>query len=194
MKKYLGFLALLLAASQVNAAITQGNFRTESDLLKYSSGALVYEALNVNVEVGDELTNSDFIQNPSSWSGGVVNMDLDATTNILTLKSQDTLDFNTFDAWITDLVFNAGEVITGLSLLSGNLTDLSLLANLSFTGNSIHINYTDDNIFNFTGTDAQFQIMTSNVSAVPIPAAAFLFAPALLGFMGLRRKAKNTVA
>tara|TARA_R110001583_G_scaffold195483_1_gene374090 strand:+ start:404 stop:904 length:501 start_codon:yes stop_codon:yes gene_type:complete len=34
----------------------------------------------------------------------------------------------------------------------------------------------------------------SSVSAVPIPAAAFLFAPALLGFMGLRRKAKNSVA
>lgn len=32
------------------------------------------------------------------------------------------------------------------------------------------------------------------VGAVPIPAAAFLFAPALLGFLGLRRKAKNTVA
>ena len=31
-------------------------------------------------------------------------------------------------------------------------------------------------------------------NAVPVPAAAFLFAPALLGFIGLRRKAKNTVA
>jgi len=29
------------------------------------------------------------------------------------------------------------------------------------------------------------------ISAVPVPAAAFMFAPALLGFMGLRRKAKN---
>jgi len=29
---------------------------------------------------------------------------------------------------------------------------------------------------------------------LPIPAAAFLFAPALLGFIGLRRKAKNSVA
>lgn len=36
--------------------------------------------------------------------------------------------------------------------------------------------------------------MSLNVSAVPIPAAAFLFAPALLGFMGLRRKAQKTVA
>jgi hypothetical protein len=33
-----------------------------------------------------------------------------------------------------------------------------------------------------------------SVSAVPIPAAAFLFAPALLGFMGLRRKAKSSAA
>ena len=31
-------------------------------------------------------------------------------------------------------------------------------------------------------------------SAVPVPAAAILFAPALLGFLGLRRKAKNSVA
>jgi len=32
------------------------------------------------------------------------------------------------------------------------------------------------------------------IGEVPIPAAAFMFAPALLGFMGLRRKAKNSVA
>jgi hypothetical protein len=31
-------------------------------------------------------------------------------------------------------------------------------------------------------------------SAVPVPAAVFMFAPALLGFMGLRRKVKNSVA
>lgn len=30
----------------------------------------------------------------------------------------------------------------------------------------------------------------SSVSAVPVPAALFMFAPALLGFIGLRRKAK----
>ncbi|HDY84365.1 hypothetical protein LCGC14_0969610 [marine sediment metagenome] len=194
MKKYLGFLVLLIAASQTNAAIIQGDFRTESDLPGQGSGALVYEALNVNVGSGDELTNSDFIENPSSWNGGVVNMDLDSTTNILTLKSQDDWDFYTFDAWISNIVFNAGEVITGISLLSGNLTSLNLLANLSFADNSIHINYTGDSAFNFTGTDAQFQILTSNVSAVPIPAAALLFAPALLGFMGFRRKAKNIIA
>ncbi len=34
----------------------------------------------------------------------------------------------------------------------------------------------------------------AQLSSVPVPAAAFMFAPALLGFIGLRRKAKNTVA
>lgn len=33
-------------------------------------------------------------------------------------------------------------------------------------------------------------ISNDSVSAVPLPAAAFLFGPALLGFMGFRRKAK----
>jgi hypothetical protein len=37
-------------------------------------------------------------------------------------------------------------------------------------------------------------IIQPPVGQVPIPAAAFLFAPALLGFLGLRRKAKNNLA
>jgi hypothetical protein len=34
-------------------------------------------------------------------------------------------------------------------------------------------------------------VVESSVSPVPVPAAAFLFAPALIGFIGLRRKAAN---
>lgn len=37
-------------------------------------------------------------------------------------------------------------------------------------------------------------VYVRDVSAVPVPAAAFMFAPALLGFIGLRRKAKDAVA
>jgi len=45
--------------------------------------------------------------------------------------------------------------------------------------------------FSVTGGDNQGVVLDdiSVVSAVPVPAAAFLFAPALIGFMGLRRKA-----
>lgn len=68
-------------------------------------------------------------------------------------------------------------------------TDLYLLGTLdlsAYTGKVFEFyNLTAD-----VGAD-DFYINTMNVSAVPVPAAAFLFAPALLGFMGLRRKAKN---
>jgi len=36
--------------------------------------------------------------------------------------------------------------------------------------------------------------VTPPPAVIPIPAAAFMFAPALLGFMGLRRKVKNSAA
>jgi hypothetical protein len=46
---------------------------------------------------------------------------------------------------------------------------------------------------NFGGSGALDNFVYS-ISEVPVPAAAFLFAPALLGFMGLRRKAKKIAA
>ena len=42
--------------------------------------------------------------------------------------------------------------------------------------------------------DADYDDIIVALQPVPLPAAAFLFAPALLAFMGLRRKVKNTVA
>ena len=61
--------------------------------------------------------------------------------------------------------------------------------------------YPANTAFNITNVSAtkggglsNFRVYDSAPSAVPVPAAAFLFAPALLGFMALRRKAKNTVA
>lgn len=80
------------------------------------------------------------------------------------------------------------------------------LGPISNTGGSSHIWTVFDFMVTGTGSDilefAALGIDDSlggsldrvSVSAVPIPAAAFLFAPALLGFMGLRRKAKNSVA
>jgi hypothetical protein len=41
------------------------------------------------------------------------------------------------------------------------------------------------------GDDGTNDFALAGISAVPVPAAAFLFAPALIGFMGLRRKAKK---
>lgn len=189
-------IAIIGLAISVNAsaAIIKGDFLTASDL-PYSSfanylGALLYGKVDASVGPGVELTNADFIENPSDWLGGVVNMDLDPTTNILTLSSQDTLDFQTFDASISNIVFDAGEVITGLFLLSGNITDPGLLPLLEFGNNSIHIRYDigpGNDTFFFTGTQAQFKITTS-LTAAPLPGAAWLFGSGLIGLLGLRKK------
>ncbi len=37
-------------------------------------------------------------------------------------------------------------------------------------------------------------LVRDNIIATPIPSAAFLFVPALMGFLGFRRKLKNTTA
>jgi hypothetical protein len=193
----IALITVLLAAGNVEAAILSGDFRTESDLPYYSGGGpLVYENIGAPVGAGAELTGANFVENPSNWGGGVVHMDLDPLTNILTLHSQDIWDFETFDAWITNIVFDAGERITGLSLISGNITDLGLAAILNFSDNSVHIRYdvgAGNPTFDFTGGRAQFQI-TTDVSAVPVPAAVWLFGSGLMGLLGFNRKRAQPLA
>ncbi|PHS33159.1 MAG: PEP-CTERM sorting domain-containing protein [Methylophaga sp.] len=49
--------------------------------------------------------------------------------------------------------------------------------------------------YNLSQAGVTYAGIEQNIApAVPVPAALFMFAPALLGFMGLRRKAKATIA
>jgi hypothetical protein len=94
---------------------------------------------------------------------------------------------------------NQPEHTNGISVLwNGTLID-----SVSATGGGSHdwkvfeyiVAGTGQDILEFAaiGTDDSLggSLDAVSVSAVPVPAAAFLFAPALLGFMGLRRRAKN---
>lgn len=90
------------------------------------------------------------------------------------------------DAWhgtnfAKDAYFMFGQGVIG----SINWVQVSLSGLVSLSG---IVGATNSNDFWFwnKGSD-QFYI--SSLSAVPVPAALFLFAPALLGFLGLRRKA-----
>jgi len=188
------FLFILFAFLSINAnaAIVTGDFRTEGDLpyCCAASGPLVYENLNAPVGVGNELTGANLLSNPSSWSAGLVHLDLNPITNILTLDSQDTLDFEIFDVFITNIAFDAGEIISGFSFLSGGITDIGLVPALSFTNNSLHISYdvgSGNPEFNFNNAQVQFQITTSS-STVPAPAAILLIGSGLIGLVGRRKK------
>ena len=74
----------------------------------------------------------------------------------------------------------SGMVTLGLALGLGSANDISY-ALFGSTGSFSNSVFADN--FTFTGANA-----------VPVPAALFMFAPALLGFLGLRRKEKNTMA
>jgi len=179
-----------LGAGTAHATMTTGDFRTESDLPGHGSGPLVYENLGATIGPGAELDSSHYVENPSGWGGGVVHMDLNPTTNILTLDSQDTMDFFTFDAWITNVTFDASETITGITMLSNNLTNIGVVPTLAYTDDSIHINY-DGGYFFFTGDTATFQIATSSVPTVPAPSALLLssLGAGLVGWIKRRRRA-----
>ena len=78
---------------------------------------------------------------------------------------------------------------TGFMMKAGNLTFVALFDS-AIQSLSWNTSWTGD----FLGGSDHALSHMAVINAVPIPAAAFLFAPALLGFMGLRRKAKNSVA
>ncbi len=163
------------------AAVTVADFRSESHLPDYSSsGGKLYQNTGAVLGAGYELDGGDFVSNPSGWGGGVVFVDWDEVTNIITLRSQDTWDFQTYSLAISNVLFDRAQTITGISLLSNNLTTGGVVPSFSFTGNSINIDYARQQTFNFTGGTASFQVTLGDVgSAVPEPAT---WAMMIIGF------------
>tara|TARA_R110001606_G_scaffold395664_2_gene568400 strand:+ start:13940 stop:14518 length:579 start_codon:yes stop_codon:yes gene_type:complete len=111
-----------------------------------------------------------------------------------------TLTINTnSNGWYDYLyAFNNGHLTQPASISSGGSTTFTLGSGL-FDDILAGINFKA--WFSLGSESISKAMLTVNgkycppeISEVPVPAAAFLFAPALIGFMGLRRKAKNTVA
>lgn len=71
--------------------------------------------------------------------------------------------------------------------ISQGTINLAALVTLDLWGTVFE--FANNSVGDFTAAGNQFYINVLDAQ-VPVPAALFLFAPALLGFMGLRRKAK----
>ncbi len=71
--------------------------------------------------------------------------------------------------------------------------DIQLAADLNFVG-LIGTKFDLFNLTNSESPDTEFYINTMTVSAVPLPAAAWLFGSALFGLIGLNRRLKKSRA
>lgn len=83
----------------------------------------------------------------------------------------------------------------GFGIYSLTITDFTdLLDGMVIFDLHLNTNSTGEPVvFDFARLTIEGTQIGTPPNAVPVPAAAILFAPALLGFLGLRRKAKNAV-
>ena len=146
------------------------------------------------------LPSSDFFignSNPLSFN---ISSLLEGSTSSISFDVASVYDAGTE---VNDFETSAGNPLLGIAPgqtapnqganQNGVVTRVGGLAYASFL-NSAGLDIVNLNFDDFTSiASIELTVIPDNVSAVPVPAAAFLFAPALLGFIGLRRKAAKQV-
>ena len=181
MKKYL-LAALFLVSANANAAlITNGGFEDVGIAPWSCSGGGLCSAQSGTVHSG-----SQALRAYSNFTASMIHQTFATTAGV-------TYDL---EFWSKASNIHAGNILSyaidGTSATTVTTTTDWLLTQLSFVATSsvatLGFFYETD-----IGSGSWFiddVAEASAVSAVPVPAALFMFAPALLGFLGLRRKAR----
>ncbi len=182
MKKIL-LSALLAASFSANAAVISFGPASAS-----GSGPVInFNNLVTPTGIIGDATITLNINGDFDWSGEFADITLDGFSLGRVLDNNTTNDAFNFAG---DAGNQSASTVTGSATIAN-----SVFASLILDG-LLNLSFDTSAAVNCCGTVNHLSgtITFNEVSAVPIPAAAFMFAPALLGFMGLRRKAKNSVA
>jgi hypothetical protein len=189
MEKILLVAALLLTPMLSSAAtITNGANANTYQVQSNEAIGQSFTAIDANVEAGLYFTGvNTFLPNSDAIRYSLY----DGQGSAGSLLSQAT--FNLADGFegfkmidFTSVTLTIGNIYTLLADVVGSSAYWGMRDGSSYDGGTAYrsgIAASGDMRFNVTG-----------VPEVPVPAALFLFAPALLGFMGLRRRAKNLAA
>ena len=139
---------------------------------------------------------------PNVWvaSPGYNNFGVQPLTTSSVLTATGDEDFKLdFSMPVTELGFDTylngfGPAVInvfGIGGLLGSFNHSHAATSIGFLGITSTENITSLRWTTTNGRQVNTGIDNIRINAVPIPAAAFMFAPALLGFLGLRRRAKN---
>jgi len=138
---------------------------------------------NLNRGAGDFNDGEDYLAINSASGVVVLTNDTGVLFDVISIDLGSGYHSETVDVTLEGFDASGGSIISQTFSSLVQLTSFSLIG---FTGL--------DNLI-MTGTNRySFDNINVAVSAVPLPAAVWLFGPALLGFMGFRRKTMDTAA
>jgi hypothetical protein len=195
MKKVMLFIASMLVASGVNAAsVSFYNSEAAFEASHFSGSLEQFEDTTLNSGLSITSDNTEF-----AITGGHMHDRLVAGSGRVT-----TFEFgSSVNAFGGDFDLGVAGFGQGIAVTFQAFLGATQVLSQQITGDGFFGFITDvGSLFNkvvFTAGSASGAAETYNLdnlryglhtpSAVPVPAALFLFAPALLGFLGLRRKA-----
>jgi hypothetical protein len=172
MKKVMLFVVSMLFAVGVNAA---------SLSLTNSS------TINANQSVSGVVNNGPVAIGGGDTSGGTWSSFFNLTTDLDTAAN-------------VEWSFNPESAVTTATLKIWDAETLTVLHTVDVVGDYItSFNFLAGteywvDFYSVTSSALSYDVSVSTISAIPVPAALLLFAPALLGFLGLRRKATPALA
>jgi hypothetical protein len=178
--------ALLMSSSILNAAVIDFNapLPSSTDPEGYTEQGVTFSSSGGFFRMGGAPNGTQSIV--LSGDGEFMRADLSSTTSFI---SVDLGDFNADADRLFLSVFDNTDTLLGSITedIASNFTGMKTLS-LAFA-NIAYATFGSTGEIGSGGVFADNFTFKSSVSEVPVPAAAFLFAPALLGFLGLRRKA-----
>ena len=175
---YYLLLVFLLMPLAGNAALLAG--KTINYQYYHENSGSIY------ADNGDKLVGSGVEINSLYFSYATIDIS-DSNFYIDFIKNGSFINSSAFNGFkITD-VFNEIDDFTSVSINSvTNMVGFSL-SNITVLANEIWVNFSGLS-FN---SNTVVSLDINSPSAVPVPAAVFMFVPALLGFLGFRRKLRS---